>query len=82
MIDHLDTVPKLKEVRLGKAEFVINDQTTLLLGRNHSRADKFAAKLLNQEIENFKRIIKQKEEKEKEILSNIKLKFQSLISEE
>lgn len=53
MIDRLDAVPKLKEVRLGKAEFVINDQTTLLLGKNHSRADKFAAKLLNQEIENL-----------------------------
>jgi len=48
-----NTVPKLKEVKLGGGEFVINDQTTLLLGRNHTQADKFAAKLLNQEIENL-----------------------------
>jgi len=52
-MDHLNTVPKLKEVKLGGGEFVINDQTTLLLGKNHTRADKFAAKLLNQEIENL-----------------------------
>jgi len=55
-MDHLNTVPKLKEVKLGGGEFVINDQTTLLLGKNHTRADKFAAKLLNQEIENLIKI--------------------------
>lgn len=50
---HLNTVPTLKEVRLGEGKFGINNETTLLLGKNHTRADKFAAQLLNQEIENL-----------------------------
>lgn len=53
MTNYLNVIPKLKEVRLGRGEFVVNNKTTLLLGRNHSRADEFAAKLLNQEIKNL-----------------------------
>jgi len=51
--DSPKTVPRLKEVKFGRGEFVVNAQTTLLLGKAHTKADEFAARLLKEEIESF-----------------------------
>jgi len=46
----IKTVPSPKEVRLEKGEFSINEQTTILLGESHAKADEFAAGLLQEDI--------------------------------
>ena len=50
----INTIPQLKEVKFGEREFVVNPQTTLLLGKAHTKADEFTAKLLKKEITNHK----------------------------
>jgi len=49
-MSNIKIVPSPKEVKLEKGEFSVNDQTTILLGESHTKADEFAAGLLQEVI--------------------------------
>jgi len=73
--DSQEETDKIKKEYEKKLKNLIEKNTTIEIGlRAHIN-------FLNQEIEALKGIIKEKEAKEKEILSNINLKFGSLIGE-
>jgi len=48
-MSNIKTVPSPKEVKLEKGEFSVNNQTTILLGESHTKADEFAAGLLQED---------------------------------
>jgi len=52
-MSNIKVVPNLKETRSEKGEFAINGQTTILLGKAHTRADEFDAALLKEDIDSL-----------------------------
>lgn len=64
-------IPSPKEVKSRKGEFSVNEQTAILLGGAHTKADKFAAGLLNEDIQTTIRVFSPSSELQNVIVLSI-----------